>query len=513
MAKQRSSNYKTIMNLVSSMGVLVTSLLVSFLLSPYIIRTIGVEANGFISLATNFTTYAGLVVMALNAMAARFITISYVNKDYQKANIYYNSVFWGNLIIVAILLLPSLILVFRLNHFIDIPTDLTLDVKILFGLVFLGFFLKTGSPNWDCGTIVTNRLDRYYIPNIVTALLRCGLLIVMFWLFTPRVWFVSLTSLIITIITLVVQAWNTHKLTPELKIKWTPICCSATAIKELVGSGIWNSIASSGNMLMVGLDLLVCNVALGATSMGLLSISKSLPNIFIQFTESIRGVFGPELTIQYAKGDKEGIVRTLRKAMKLSAVIVSLAVGGIVVMSDAFYALWLPSQDAKLLQTLTVLAVLHYVFISGTYVLANVFPTTNNVRYNAVSLIISGAVSILTTIFLIQFTDWDLYAVAGVSSVVAIIRNLAFLIPCAAKFLGLKWYTFYPEVGISVLCFTILIVIGHLVRAFMPVNTWSCFFVTSAIIAVFALAVNVMIVLKKDERAKLFSMIKHRFHL
>ena len=105
MARQRSNSFNTYINIITSVGVMVVNLFISFWLSPYIIRTIGVEANGFVSLANNFVTYANLIVTALNAMAARFITIAYIQQDYKKANMYYNSVFWGNLIIVAVLLL------------------------------------------------------------------------------------------------------------------------------------------------------------------------------------------------------------------------------------------------------------------------------------------------------------------------------------------------------------------------------------------------------------------------
>ena len=96
MARQRSNSFNTYINIITSVGVMVVNLFISFWLSPYIIRTIGVEANGFVSFANELVGYANLIVTALNAMAARFITIAYIQKDYKKANLYYNSVFWGN---------------------------------------------------------------------------------------------------------------------------------------------------------------------------------------------------------------------------------------------------------------------------------------------------------------------------------------------------------------------------------------------------------------------------------
>ena len=113
---------------------------INFYLSPYIIENVGVAANGFVTLANNFVTYANLTVVALNAMAARFITIECTKGNYEKANIYYNSVFWGNLIIVAVLFLPSAFFIVRIGHILDVPADILRDVQILFTFVFLNFY-------------------------------------------------------------------------------------------------------------------------------------------------------------------------------------------------------------------------------------------------------------------------------------------------------------------------------------------------------------------------------------
>lgn len=508
--KNRNNSSKTAINILCSVLEMGVGLLVSFFLSPYIIRTIGVEANGFVGLAQNFTTYAGLVVTALNGMAARYITIAYVRRETKQANLYYNSVFWGNLIIVAILLVPAIVLVTNLERFINTPPGLVTDVKLLFALIFLNFFLQTGAPNWDCGTAVTNRLDRTHIPNTFSTLLRPVLLLTLFGLFEPRVWYIGLVSLVLKLIYLAIGAYNTHTLTPELKVHFRKPLCSAKAIWELVGSGIWNSFACAGNMLFSGLDLLICNLHLGPTSMGILALSKTIPGIHHQFVETIRGAFGPELTIAYAEGDRDSIVRLLRRDIKICAVVVSMITGGIIVMSDKFYSLWVPSQDAGLLQILTILAMLRYITDSGVYILENVFPTTNKVRYNAVGLIICGVISISVTLLLVNLTDHDLYVIAAVSSVVAILRSMLFMIPATSHFIGLKWYTFYPQVLQSIFSCAVMVGIGCLVRFVLPINGWIMFFAAAGVTAVLGLAANMIIVLNREERQHLIGMVRSR---
>lgn len=507
-----SNHKRTLVNVACSVGVLVVNVIVSFFLSPYIVKTIGVEANGFVTLANNFVTYANLIVTALNSMAARFITIEYVRKDYKKANLYYNSVFWGNLIIVVVLLVPAVLLIVNLQNCINVPPDILWDVKLLFSFVFLGFFLSTGMPNWDCGVYVTNRLDRQYVPTMMTAMLRCVMLFLMLTILTPYVWYVGFASAMVTVIGLVVNWYNTKKLTPELHIILNdrkPMC-SGKALRELVGSGLWNSISNVGNMLLSGLDLIICNMVLGATSMGVLSLSKILPTYMQQMSSSICSAFAPELVINYAKDDRKRLLHDILRAMKLTSVVMTIPIAGIIVLGDYFFALWVPSQDAHLLQILSILSILGYMFTSGTQILYNVFSTVNKVKQNSIAMVTSGVVSVCVTLLIANFTDYGLYAVAGVSTAVNLVRNMSFTLPATARYLGFKWYQFFPQVGTTVLSSLLLVAIGFLIKPILPGGSWLELILSVAVIGVIGLVVNIYLVLNAGERRYLFSKVRQK---
>ncbi len=510
-----SRNRRTIVNVISSVAVLVTNVIISFFLSPYIVKNIGVEANGFVTLANNFVTYANLIVTALNSMAARFITVEYIRKDYKKANLYYNSVFWGNLIIVAVLLLPAAYLIARLQNFVNIPADIMWDVKLLFGFVFFNFFITTGMPNWDCGVFVTNRLDRQYVPTMCTALFRCVFLLFMFMVFVPHVWYIGLASSLVTIAGLAVNGYNTAKLTPELKVKFEdgkPIC-SKKAIRELVGAGLWNSVSSVGHMLLSGLDLIIANVTLGATAMGVVSLSKILPNYMQQLSSSLCGAFAPEMVINYASGNRKALLHDIDRAMKLTSVVMTIPLAGIIVLGDRFFSLWVPTQDAQLLQTLSVLAIFGYMLTSGTQILYNVFSAVNKVKENSIAMVLSGIFSTVGTLLLIKYTDYGIYAVAGFSSVANSIRNMSFTVPATARYLGFKWYQFFPQVGSSIVSSLLLVGIGFMIKPYLPGGSWMALLVSAVVIGLIGLTANIMLVLNKDERKFLFGKVKKKMHI
>jgi len=294
-------------------------------------------------------------------------------------------------------------------------------------------------------------------------------------------------------------------LTPKLNIKKKYF--DLKAVTELIGSGVWNAISNLGNILLSGLDLLICNVFIGSTQMGILSVAKVMPNQIVSLSSTICNVFAPELTINYAKGNKEILKKDLKQAMNITGIILTIPLAILFVFGDSFFGLWMPSQSARQLQILAELSIISLIFTSGTQVLYNVFVTVNKVKTNSLLMLVSGVVSTIIVFICMKVTDWGIYAVAGVSSVVNLVRNMCYTVPFTAKYLGFKWNTFYPQVGKSVLSVIIIVLIGIIIRNFIYPTTWVMLIFVCALTALIGFIVNVYIVLSRDERKIIFGLI------
>ena len=79
-------NKQTGINFIAQVIAFATNLCISFFLTPFIIENVGVEANGFVTLANTFVEYAQLFTVAINSMAGRFITIKIHQKNIKDAN-------------------------------------------------------------------------------------------------------------------------------------------------------------------------------------------------------------------------------------------------------------------------------------------------------------------------------------------------------------------------------------------------------------------------------------------
>lgn len=503
---------RTVINIACSVFVLAVNVVINLVLSPIIVATLGAEANGFVTLANNCVTYAQLLTTAISSMAARFITIEHARGNYEKANLYYNSIFWGNLALSLALMVPAAACIVHLELVFDVPADILGDVKLLFFFVFANFLVTTALPKYDCGPFAANRLDRSYISQAVGQIARCVVVFSLFALLAPHVWYVGLAASVMTAITLAANAYNTHVLTPELRVglRRGKRLFSLKALKELFFSGIWNSIQSVGNMLSSGLDILVSNVFLGASAMGSVSLSKTLYTLMQQLSSSVCNALAPELTIDWARGDREKLLANINRAMKLTSCIMTVPLVGIMVFGDRFYELWVPSQDATLLWELTVLSVFGYAFTSGVQILYNVFTAVNKVRSNAIAVLVSGLASIVITLFLVRTTDLGVYAVAGVSSAMNLIRNLAFMLPVTARYLGCKWYQFYPQVLRSNVSVAALLAIGFLVKAVVPGGSWGAFLIAVGAFAVAGFTFNAAFLLSRDERRALTGKVSRK---
>ena len=154
-----TSNKRIAINLISNIVSFSSTLLISLVLTPFLINTLGKETYSFFPLANNFVSYATIVTIALNSMASRFITIAIHRKEEKKANEYFSSVFISNIIMSIVILILLILMILNLNKILNIPEYLSTDVKITFTLVFINFIISLLSTVFNVATFVKNRRE------------------------------------------------------------------------------------------------------------------------------------------------------------------------------------------------------------------------------------------------------------------------------------------------------------------------------------------------------------------
>ena len=495
-----NKNKQLFINLITALCVLVVNIGISFGLSRYIVKTIGEEAYGFVSLANNFVMYATIFTTALNSMASRFITICVHKGENDEADKYFSSVLIANAIIVTLLIVPSIILIFYLEHVINISPNLIFDVKLLFAFIILNFFVSLIGGVFAIATYCTNKLYLTSIKNMESSIIKCIVIVGLFIFFKPAVFYVGLATLIAGIYVVLFNVKFTRELLPNIKVKKSNF--SWTKIKVLVSSGLWNSITNLGNVLADGLDLLISNLAIDGTTMGIVALAKTPGNVLNTVVNSISNVFQPQIISFYSKNDIDGVVRETKQGMRISSIFGNIAFAYIVVFGLQCCELWMPDIDFKLLYFLCILTFIN-VFCGGIATpMYNIFTITNRVKGNAILNVGSGLLSTIIVLVLIKLTNLGVFAVVGVSAIVGLIKGFVIVPIYIANCLNVNWKTFFSP--ILKYCFATLVVavVYYLISLGISINSWSMVGLTILICGAVGIMVDYIFLFNKSDRRR-----------
>ena len=490
---------------------------ISFLMTPFITESIGIDAYGFVGLANNFVSYIDIIAIAINSFAARYIAIAYHNDDIEKTNSFFNSVIFANVILVLLVNIPGSFIIYKLEHLLTIPSELTVDVKILFFLVVVNYSINILGTCFSSIAFIKNRLDITYKNRGVSSLIYA--LILLFIIFTTKmhVYYLALANLFAAVFLFISNFYYSRKLIPEITINIKLF--SPKSIRTVVSSGFWNSINSLGNTLNSGLDLLVTNQFLSSVAMGQVSVSKQFATFINAFASLAVNAFQPKQLECYAKNQKEKLISCLCISMKCIGIIGNTIFVVFLLVGKSFLTLWIPSQDINYIYSLCIIVMIGDVIVFGVKPLYYVFTLTDKLKSVCWITILMGTFNVLSMLFLLRNTQLGAYAVV----ITTMILNIFFQFGCtpylAAKYLSINSSFFYKAVlkhiTSCVVSSLIMIVVGKLVIN-NDVNDYITFFANCITITPLAFACCTLSELNTSELRfclkKFINQINNRVH-
>lgn len=493
-------------NMIFNILLFVINLGISFFLTPYIVNNIGREAYGFIPLINNMIGYTSIITTAVGSMAGRFITMRLYQGDHEGASYYFNSVFLANLVLSALFTILSIITICYLPLILNIPDYLLSDVKWLFAFTALSMLLGLSTGILACGCYIKNKIDVSVSCSLIQNAVRVGLILLLFACLRPSIVYLSLSAFISALLGVYYNFKFKHDYLPEIPIK-PKRYFSWQKLKEVTFSGIWNSVNQLSNLLLYQLDLLITNIFISAAATGEYSLSKTMPSLVLSFLASLSGSFYPKFNILYAEGKKTELYALVRKSIKIVGLFVSIAIGLLIVFSDAFYSLWVPGEDANNLHWLTIVTVTPMIFGGSINPVFGLFATANKLRVPSLVLLAAGLLNTLVIFILLKTTDLGIWAIALTSAVQGGLRNALFTPIYGAKCIGQKWNALFPSMFKAICGLGIVVGVGFATKTFMPTDNWVNLFVTMACVAGIAALLNLTVIFNKSERYYLKSII------
>lgn len=505
MKKNRSDSIAIILNMVWSVIAVLINYFINFLITPYITNNIGVEAYGFVSLATTFTNYIDIISVGLNAFACRYISIAYHKNDKKQANIFYSSTIIADFVLSIVVFLPCCLIVSKLEMFLNIPDTLVDDVKILFVVVLIKYLLTVLRTAYNSASFIANRLDIYEKHLSISYILQAAILLFLCVIFPPHVWYVGLAGIVAVSYLLIINYRLTKRFVSDLKFKRK--YCSIYAVKQLVSSGIWNSINNLGNVLNSGLDLLITNLMIDATVLGQISIGKNIGTICYTLISKISSSFRPKQLKLYAEGKLDEQVALFKTTMKITGLFCNVIICVFFSCGLEFLHLWIPKQDNKYIFQMLMIVLFSDISIGVVNPLYYVFTLTNKLKIPCAITVGMGILNVLSMYILIKHTSLGAYAVV----LTTLVLNFTHFIDTplyAAYCLGVKLTTFYPPILRHVVATVVGVATCYLLsKNLFDANTWVLLIVKGSIVGAISLLLLSLLTFNKSELSKLLKKI------
>jgi O-antigen/teichoic acid export membrane protein len=498
-------NNNLIKNLVVQLLVFSISLTINFFLTPFIAINIGIEAYGFTLLANQLINIFSIVMITLNSMAGRFISIAYHRNEIEKANKYFSSIIFSNWIFVIIFFIPAILIVIFLESFINIPSELLIDVKILYLILFFNYLIGLLFSTYSVSTFIANKIYLASLRSLESNLIRIIIIFLLFYFSPPFLFFIGLSTAISRLYVIFFDVYYKRKLIPN--IIFSKRYFSLSAIVEVSKSGFWNLIIRIGQLLNDGFDLLISNLFLGPLIMGIFALSKTIPTVIVSLVGTLVFIFTPNFTKLYAENNITELKIAIKNSIKIMGLLVNIPIALLFVYGKEFYALWLPNSDFQTIYLLSSISLATIVVSGSLNSLYGVFTVTNRLKVNSISVILNGLIAFSISLVLLNFTNLGVYSIVISSGIVGILRNLVITLPLSAKYLGLKWNTFYIDLGNSLLTLFVALVVGIFIKSFFEISSWLILFFNFGVTSLLAFLINLFIILTKTERLFLFNKI------
>ena len=426
--------------------------------------------------------------------------------DFDDANRYYSSVFFGDTALGSLLFLGAMAVTAGLDHVFQISPELVKDVQLLLVFTMLKFLQTTVMAVFECGPVISNRMYIAGRFRFLSYAAEGALLLLFYRFFSPHVYWVGLAILLSSFVITVPNYVICKKYTPELKIRISSF--SMAAMRRLVGNGIWSSLNTVSNLLNNGFDILMTNWMLAPLRMGQLAVVQSISIIYITIYTMVSPAFQPMILKCYSHNERSEMMKWFYLAMKTSSLLCSLFFAGFFALGRVFYQLWIPNQDTELLYRLTVIAVIPA--ISGGIIAPMYYSYTLKVK-KMIPFFFSAACGLLnvgTMLILLKTTDLELYAVVGTTAVYLVGNHFISNGLYVCHILGEPKKLFYRKAARCVAASLVMAAVLKSFAVLMHPSGWISMIVCGLLCCVIGAAVYFITGFDRSERNRILSIIR-----
>ncbi|PWU67177.1 MATE family efflux transporter [Gracilibacillus dipsosauri] len=484
-------------NLGASFVTFFITALISFWMTPFIITNIGTEAYGFIPLTQNIISILTILTLSLSSVIARFITIEITKDNIRGAQEYFNTYliasFFGSIFIMLIVVT----LIINLEKLINIPTNFIIEVKLAVFLSGIMIILSLFKSLFFSAAFSQNRIYLNKSIDVLNAVIKGLMTYLLLVIFTPKIWYVNLSAMVSTLITLVLSIYIFKKLMPIIKIKLEQF--SFTRLKELLNAGMWIAVGQIGVVLFLAVEILIANITLGPLEAGIYAAMIQFPLLLRNIANSISVVFAPVIINRYANNNQKGLLNYSNKSVKINGLLIVLPATILCGFAEPILNLWLGKEflDYK---WILIISSSYLIFTLSPLPLVHVFTAVNKLKIPGITTIIFGLINFSIAYSLSAFTSLGLYGIVIGGAVGLILKNTIFTPIYCSRITNQSYLVYFKGMIEPIVGGVFIIFICIILQKLVNINNWIILILMIITISITYIIFVFVLLLSKNEK-------------
>lgn len=379
--------------------VLLVSTIVSFLLSPLVVNSLGSVYYGIWALVNQFSGYLWLFDFGVRESVVKYVAQYHASGEPEKLEATVRTAVSVYLVVTLGVLGIVGVLVALLPHFFNIPVEAVPAARIA-AFVAGANVAQTFLTNVFVGVLMG--LQRIYLisqASVYSALLR---LAGTYLLVTNGYGIVSLAFLQLALslgFAVFIVGFCVVTL-PEVSFR--PMRPERSEVKRLLNYGKYVLLANLGDKFVFATDAIVIGMFLPIAALTPFAIAGTLIHSMRLVVKAMASVFNPLTSSLRASGSEVALQRVLQSGAK-GAMIVGLPICiGFIILGERFVLLWIGEAHARMAwQIMTVLSV-GYIVGLPYYTISGILYGLGEHRIVAILRIVEGVINLTLSVVLVK---------------------------------------------------------------------------------------------------------------
>ncbi len=482
--------------------------LISIVYTPFMLRMLGQEEYGLMSLANSVVGYLGLLNLGLGSAMTRYISKFKAenNKDMENAVM---TLFLKLFSIIALIIfIAGGILIFNVNGLFDqtLTHEEFHKLQILMGLMTFNIAISMISSVFYAVLMAYERFifTRLVgvINTIITPLIMLPLLIGGY-----KAIGITVASTLLNIVNILIIVFYSIKI---LKIKIRNKKFEKSFIKELFGFSFFVLLAMIVDKVYWGTDQFILGAVSGTVAVAIYNIGANFTTYFMSFSTAITGMFLPRLTqMDVNKVSDQEFTDLFIKVGRIQFLILAYILGAFIVLGQNFIKLWAGENYAESYWIAIVILIPFVVPLIQNLGLQLLY-ARNKHKFRSILLLIIAIFNVILSIPVAK-----LYGGFGC----ALVTGISFLI---GQIIILNWYyykrmkidipLFWKKITPLIITFICNLGLSHFIFIQFSQNNWTILIIQFVIYSIIYIVSSWFLGMNYYEKDLIKSIFQKRTH-